>query len=229
MTRYLCIDTSVGSAVALVEDRTVVARDYSGDPRAHAEHLAGLVRTVCAVSAGEGLAGTFDAVVVGRGPAPYTGLRAGLVTARVAAYASSVPVYGVSSLEIVGRCALDQLAVDRVMVCTDARRKEVYAAEIVARGDDDVAVVGEHVVDTPEAIAQRAQAAGLTVAGPGAVLYADIFGSVSEVNMDVAVAARITQARIAAGEAPVNTEPLYLRRPDVQVSAAVAAHMGNSR
>ncbi len=41
-----------------------------------------------------------DAVAVGTGPAPFTGLRAGLVTARALGFAVGVPVHGVGSLEV---------------------------------------------------------------------------------------------------------------------------------
>ena len=64
-----------------------------------------------------------DAVVVGCGPGPFTGLRVGMATAAAYGHALGIPVYGV--------CSLDAIGVDTagdVLVVTDARRREVYWA-----------------------------------------------------------------------------------------------------
>ena len=46
-----------------------------------------------------------EAVAVGTGPGPYTGLRAGLVTARVLGSALGVPAIGVCTLDVIARAA----------------------------------------------------------------------------------------------------------------------------
>src|ERR1700744_6790740 len=64
-----------------------------------------------------------DAVVVGCGPGPFPGLRAGMSTAAAYGHALGSPVRGVCSLDAIGvRTAGDTLVV------TDARRREVYWA-----------------------------------------------------------------------------------------------------
>ena len=64
-----------------------------------------------------------DAVVVGCGPGPFTGLRAGMATAAAYGHALDIPVHGVCSLDAIGvRTTGDTLVV------TDARRREVYWA-----------------------------------------------------------------------------------------------------
>ncbi|OKL46055.1 tRNA (adenosine(37)-N6)-threonylcarbamoyltransferase complex dimerization subunit type 1 TsaB [Boudabousia marimammalium] len=222
MTKFLCIDTSAGSAVALVEDGEVLARDYSADPRAHAEHLAGMIRKVCGVNDNGPLLGRFNVVVVGRGPAPYTGLRAGLITARVLAKATGAALYGLSSLEILGRSALGHVSSGEVMACSDARRKEVYAAHLTAVGEDDIRLLGDYLVAPATEVAAVAEEAGVPAAGPGADLYAEAFSHrLGEVQLDVAAAARIVSARLVANpELELGTEPLYLRRPDVHMPKA---------
>ena len=86
------------------------------------------------------------------GPAPFTGLRAGLVTARALGRARGIPVHGVPSLDAVARAALDELADEgaTVLVTTDARRHEVYAARYRARGADDVECLDGPAVLTPD-------------------------------------------------------------------------------
>ncbi|MDO5494285.1 MAG: tRNA (adenosine(37)-N6)-threonylcarbamoyltransferase complex dimerization subunit type 1 TsaB, partial [bacterium] len=83
----LVIDTSAGSTVALVGD----AGEFRGghpDPRSHAEQLALALEGVLRAGPAP------EAVVVGTGPAPFTGLRAGIVTARAFAFARGLPLWG---------------------------------------------------------------------------------------------------------------------------------------
>lgn len=196
----LCIDTSAGSALALVDGERVERR-HSPDSRGHAEHLAPMLADL-------DLAG-LTRVVVGTGPAPFTGLRAGLVTGAAIGLARSVPVLGVSTLDGVARLALDQDP-GTVTVVTDARRKEVYAATYRARGTDDVERVGEFAVVKPADLDLRE---GSALVGAGTRLYPDELPG-RDLELDVAVFARIAAARLADGlEMP--TTPLYLRRPDI--------------
>lgn len=200
----LCLDTSAGSAAALVgrgEPRTAV------DPgtRAHAEHLAALVAQVLTDASPP------VAVVVGTGPAPFTGLRVGLVTAQAFALARGIEVLGVPSHDVLARQALDTGA-ERVTIVTDARRREVYAGTYEAAGPDDVRLVGELAVLSPGDVV------GSPRFGAGTRLYpADLPGT--ELELDVTVLARLARARLAAGT-PLPTAPLYLRRPDVHASTA---------
>ncbi|HEY9497212.1 MAG TPA: tRNA (adenosine(37)-N6)-threonylcarbamoyltransferase complex dimerization subunit type 1 TsaB, partial [Intrasporangium sp.] len=126
----LAIDTSTTAiSVALHDGGAVVAEQTTLDARAHAEHLAPNLQAALA-QAGAGPSDVTE-VVVGIGPGPFTGLRVGIVSGRTFAFALGVPVHGL--------CSLDALAHEswlgghrgRLLVATDARRKEVYAAEFV--------------------------------------------------------------------------------------------------
>ena len=110
----LCIDTSGATAVSIVRDGQVIGASRNESGRHHAESI-----TPCVLEALEdaGLPADashagLDAVCVGTGPAPFTGLRAGLVSARVFAKAAGIPVYGVCSLDAIARLALDHLSPD---------------------------------------------------------------------------------------------------------------------
>ena len=204
----LTIDTSTVSVIALIGQTSIVRR--SADSRHHAETLAPLVDEIIA----EG--GLPDLVVAGTGPAAFTGLRAGLVTARVLARAWNVPLIGVGSLEVLGRAALD-VSPGPVIAVGDARRKEVYAAEMVALGDDDVELIRGPEVLTPQELADRAP--GARFIGPGAALYSDVLPGGIDADIDPFVMVRLAQARLARADAgedvDLDTEPRYLRRPDI--------------
>ena len=74
----------------------ILARYESEDTRSHAEVMGPYARAALqdAGVRGEDL----DAILTGTGPGPFTGLRAGIVTARALGFAWSVPVYGMMSL-----------------------------------------------------------------------------------------------------------------------------------
>jgi tRNA threonylcarbamoyl adenosine modification protein YeaZ len=85
--------------VALHDGTHVLVETTTVDARRHGELLASSIDAVLA-EAGTGRL-DITAVAAGTGPGPYTGLRAGLVTARVLGSALGVPVYGVCTLDVV--------------------------------------------------------------------------------------------------------------------------------
>jgi tRNA threonylcarbamoyladenosine biosynthesis protein TsaB len=193
----LAIDTSAAVAVSLVDSGRVLAERTQFAPRGHAELLAGSVREVLAQA---GISGTdVESIVVGTGPAPFTGLRVGLISARSLAYAWNIPVRGVCSLDGIG------LAHPSATVVADARRKEVYWARYV----DGVRVEG------PSVCAPGDVPASAVVVGRGAALYPAVFPDAVAVDPDPAALVRVVEAALLAGESAFPTEPLYLRRPDV--------------
>lgn len=220
--RYLCLDTSAGASVALVDTDAVTPLGTAdlADPRAHSEQLAELVRTALARAGYDRLADAgIDRIVCGTGPAPFTGLRAGLVSARTFAVALGVPVVGVASIDALARATLDIVKPPSTLVVTlDARRREIYAAGYRALGANDVTRVWGPEVNTPAQIARRSGTDDL-IAGPGAALYPD------ELPCDVpqpdrveaATLARLAHARLSSGSslADLDTQPLYLRGADI--------------
>ena len=225
----LALDTSAGIAVSVVafgQDGVgqTVARAFVAEARRHAELLAPLIVQTLAE------AGThrtdLRAVVVGTGPAPFTGLRAGLVTARTLAFALGIPVHGVCSLDaLAAQAYADGVATEgEVLVVSDARRREVYAARYHAAGQNegpDVARVAGPVVDAPAVVAGTLGHGVVAVVGPGAPLYADQFGPLvgGPTTVDPAMLASLAVTRAARG-AELPTEPMYLRRPDVTPAAS---------
>ncbi|HEY1485211.1 MAG TPA: tRNA (adenosine(37)-N6)-threonylcarbamoyltransferase complex dimerization subunit type 1 TsaB, partial [Micromonosporaceae bacterium] len=113
--------TAAAVEVAVDGAVTVLASRVSIDARAHGELLA---PSIAAVLSEVGKApADLDAIVVGVGPGPFTGLRVGLVTAASLSDALGIPAYGVCSLDGIGASTSGH-----VLVATDARRREVYWA-----------------------------------------------------------------------------------------------------
>lgn len=92
MSNTLIIDTSFGSTVGIVGNEPIVETDS----RTHVERLQ---VNIAKVVENAGLkASDIDRVVVGVGPAPFTGLRAGLVAAKAIAFANNAEILGCDSL-----------------------------------------------------------------------------------------------------------------------------------
>ena len=150
----LAVDSStpaITAALAQVTTADVVLRAQRCwvDALAHGELLAPAVAEVL-TEAGARPA-DLAAIVAGVGPGPFTGLRVGLVTAASMGHALGVPTYGVCSLDALGWAATDPSrgGDDRVLVATDARRREVYWAVYAAgRRVTDPAVDAPAVVAT---------------------------------------------------------------------------------
>ncbi len=196
----VALDTSSAISVVITDDdaREALARESVFSPRGHAELLSDMVRK--ALASAEVTRADITAVVVGTGPAPFTGLRVGLVTARAFALAWRVPVWGVCSLDAIGAKHRDVLAV------ADARRREVYWA----RYAEGVRIDGPEVGAPLSVVVKKGEKA----MGRGAVLYPEVFPGAFDTDPDPLWLAKEAVRRVAAGEA-LPTEPLYLRRPDV--------------
>lgn len=219
----LALDTSSSVAVAVLSDAgDVLAAATSDEPRRHAELLAPMVATALADAGVDRR--ELTAVVAGTGPAPFTGLRVGLVTARTLALALGVPAWGVPSLDALAAAAARTAAAgSRVVVVTDARRREVYWASYrVEAGGGPRADEGPDIA-APAALRESGRLAGALVVGRGGLLHAGELGLADEPTLldpDPADLGRLALTRHAAG-VPLPTEPLYLRRPDAEPPAAV--------
>jgi len=163
------------------------------------------------------------AVAVGVGPGPYTGLRVGVVTARVLGAVLGIAVHGVCSLDVIA--AATSLAGGpgrEFLVATDARRKEVYWARYDAAGRR---LEGPGVGSA----ASIPGATQLPVAGAGGQLYPEAFGEViGPAYPDARTLCAIVAGQLGERPGPpwpavpspaaplLAAEPLYLRRPDAR-------------
>lgn len=192
-------DSGARPAVATLAARVKV------DARAHAEVLTPQILE-CLVEAGVSR-GELDAVVVGIGPGPFTGLRVGMATAAAFGDALGLPVHGVCSLDaIAADAAGEQRDPGELLIVTDARRREVYWAKYL----HGARVAGPEVnspVDVPVGDAAA-------IAGSAAhVDYYDLPVLPSETPSPAGLVA-VAAPALLAGTVPEALVPLYLRRPD---------------
>jgi tRNA threonylcarbamoyl adenosine modification protein YeaZ len=218
----LALDTATPAmTVALHDGSRVLAGQATVSSRRHGELLASMIEQVLA--AGGAARTDLEAIAVGTGPGPYTGLRAGLVTARVLASALNVPAVGVCTLDVIARAAAPAAAGREFIVAADARRKELYWARYAPTG----LRISDPAVSSPAEVALAATAPGAApsalsppwpVAGEGPVLYPELGACpIPPRYPDAAQLAEIAAERLAEGGPVEPPEPLYLRRPDAQV------------
>ena len=193
-------------SVALHDGEGIVSEAFAADGRRHGELLAPMIAKVMA-DVGASRA-DLTAVAVGVGPGPYTGLRVGVVTARVLGAVLGIPVHGVCSLDVIAAATPSGR---EFLVATDARRKEVYWARYDAAGRR----VEGPAVGSAGSIAGAAE---LPVAGTGGLLYPEAFGEViGPAYPDARTLCAVVARRAGAQTVPLlAAEPLYLRRPDVR-------------
>ena len=105
MGHVLAIDTSSGTSVAVLKDGVALAEIEIADTRSHTESI------------GDGINDTLKqagvtpnrikAVAVGRGPAPFTGLRVGIAAAIMFAEGAGAQLFGIVSLDAIAKQELD--------------------------------------------------------------------------------------------------------------------------
>ncbi|MGU3292112.1 tRNA (adenosine(37)-N6)-threonylcarbamoyltransferase complex dimerization subunit type 1 TsaB [Williamsia sp. M5A3_1d] len=213
----LAIDTStptVTTGVAEVTTRQGVevrAERTLSTPRGHAEVLTTLILE-CLAEAGAARS-DLDAVVVGCGPGPFTGLRVGMATAAAFADALAIPLHGV--------CSLDAIASDartgRVLVVTDARRREVYWALY-----GDRRRIAGPAVDTPTGLIDRLRGEEGVDVIVGSPEHTRMFGEQVDdaiTSPTTAGLASVARPAMESGADPEPVVPLYLRRPDAVATA----------
>lgn len=194
----LAFDTATDAAtVALLRDGDVL-----GERRTKAARLLADAEELCAAAGIQ--PAELDRLVAGTGPGGYTGLRMGLVTARVLAFSLGLDAAGVSTLDALAAGA------PGAEPLLDARRGQVFA-----RGTN-----GEPRVLAPEDLEVEP---GAVYVGDGAVRYRELVearGGVVPADDDES---HVPWARHHAGLArdfgPAELlEPLYLREPDAERS-----------
>ncbi len=197
----LAIDTATTDLVTgLVNTDTGESTDnILPGSRGHNENLVPAIQGLLA-DAGLTFA-DLGAVVVGVGPGPFTSLRIGMTTASAIAQARGIPVHGVTTHDAIAA----RVDVARVLVATDARRKEIYWATY----EDGRRTAGPDVVKPGDLVLPH----DVDVVSVPAHIDLDVAGE--RVDHTPRAAELVAAADLDAEPAPL--VPLYLRRPDAKV------------
>lgn len=213
--KILSLDTAMAACSAAVidtESPLPLAEAYVAMERGHAEAMPPMVAEVMAAS---GLAfSDINRIAVTTGPGTFTGVRIGLAFARGLGLALGIPVIGIDSLSAI---AANETALAALLVISDARNNEVYAAQFDA---ERKLISGPEV--TTAALASEGLSPDTLVLGTAAsalVAAAGGTGFASSTASPLPVAARF--ARLAASALPgPMPAPLYLRAPDAKQQSA---------
>ncbi len=204
----LGLDTAMVVTVGLARGGVPIGAAVIPDRMTQVEQLTPVIADVCR-EAGVRV-GQLDQIVVGLGPGPFTGLRVGIVTARILAEVVEADLHGICSLDGIAADFASSPApgsLDRpggpaadFVVATDARRREIYWA---LYGADGVRRDGPYV-------SLPADAPRRPTIGPAADLYPELLQAVpGPRSLDPSVLAVRGPKLPGAGQ-----QPLYLRRPD---------------
>jgi tRNA threonylcarbamoyladenosine biosynthesis protein TsaB len=231
--RILALDTATENcSAALLVDGRLAVREHLAE-RGHGAAILPMIEEVLA-EAGATLTGV-DAIAFGRGPGSFTGVRLAASVTQGLAYGAGVPVVPVSDLRALAyRVFEGHAGAQRVLVCNDARMREVYWA-CFSRSPHDPAmpVTAERVSDPGEVVlpADWAGDATLLGAGTGFAAYPQLTGlipggpaSIGALYPRAAEVARLAVPEVAAGRvlSPEMALPVYLR--DNVVQAPTAGH-----
>ena len=203
MGAMLAIDTSAGTSVALFRNGKLVAERNITDNMKHAETVGSAIAEVMAEAGVTGQ--NVIEVVVGRGPAPFTGLRVGIAAAIMFAEGSGAALSGLVSLDAIALTALKTVsasAAKPLLITTDARRSEVYWALYSGLSADGTPIrVEGPQVSKPAALAEMLEARNLEPLTTEAVITGSALGELAE-------------ALRADGQLERDVTALYLRAPD---------------
>lgn len=186
----LAIDTSAGTSAAVFDGDRRLSFVQFDDPFGHAENIGLAISQALADSKVDSI--QLTAVAIGRGPAPYTGLRVGMAAGTSFATALNLPLYGVMTLDAVAHSHGD----DHVVVVADAKRRELF----VAAYQDGVRTFGPEVLQPSD----LGRFEG----------YQEVQGT-----CDASLIGKFAHFALANGHDLSDLSALYLRSPDVAPSA----------
>ena len=200
--RFAAIETSTEwCSVALWSDGEIAALERRAGNR-HSELALPMLEQLLKGS-------SIEAVAFGAGPGAFTGLRIACALAQGLAFARSLPVIGISTLEALAQ----ESGAARVVACIDARMSEVYYAALEKRAGRWHEVVAAQCV-APKS-APRPPGEGWVGCGNGFAVYGSMGMSrvFPDVHPTALAVAQLAAPRLAAGEGvdAAQALPVYLR------------------
>ena len=217
----LGIETSTPQAsVAIGSEQGVVAAALVSRGASYNEFLLPAMR-FCMDEAGIGYR-NLGAVAVDVGPGLFTGMRVGVATAKAIAHTLSIPIVGITSLDLLAYSV--RYASKTICAVLDARRNEVFYA-FYRSSPGGVQRMTDYRVEKPGqlAIGIASRPEEVLLVGSGALLYREVFddlgtlvevGSMGQAFPDAKSLVELGMPRLVREDfdSPYHLAPLYLRR-----------------
>lgn len=220
--RVLAIETvETTGSVALLEDEALLAQRSLAANQGSARALAPAIAELFKESGWP--AATVELVAVATGPGSFTGLRIGVTTAKVFAYASGCQVIGVGTMEALAAHVPESIS--RFSAVVDAFRGELFVADFERAHGELTRSRPTRIEPAESWIAGLA--AGAVVTGPGLTRYASQLGS-AVIALEsrlwtptAAVVGQMGRRAFLAGErtSPFELVPRYFRRSAAEEKA----------
>ena len=127
----LALDTSTEAcSVALLHNGERIYLDELAE-RTHTKRILPMIEQLLAQS--ELKLNQIDALVFGRGPGSFTGVRVGASVAQGLAFGADLPVIPISNLTAMAQAAYEQYQAEQVAAAIDARMNEMYFSQLKAQ------------------------------------------------------------------------------------------------
>jgi tRNA threonylcarbamoyladenosine biosynthesis protein TsaB len=232
--RVLALDTTTRSgSVALLDNDRVVEERPGDAARAQVERLPH--ELIALAEAHDVALADIDLFAVATGPGSFTGLRIGIAIVQGLAFVHGKRIAGVSALDAAAHVAGVDARPDSVIAAwMDAHRREIFGAlyRVTAAPLFDPArltTIEEASVGDPIATLRRwrsALAADTIFVGDGALMHADVIAreipSMRSAGAPLLAGAigRLASAHARQGltVTAAGIQPLYVRRPDVELA-----------
>ena len=231
----LGLDTATPqTSVALGSQRGPTAQMALSVGRSHEEVLAPAIDHILRWS--ELSLRQVSGIAVGIGPGLFTGLRVGVETARTLAQVLTIPIVGISSLDVL---AFPLRGARRsIGVVIDARRGEVFFG-MYRPTPGGVTRTAEPIVCSPDALAAELEASSeeVVLVGDGALRYRHELGrlggqvELASASLAYPQATSLVELSIPRLERqefdrPFDVLPLYLRKSDAEIGWDKRARAG---
>ncbi len=214
--KVLGIDSALSACSAAVWNQTVSASDFKLMSFGHVETLAPMIQGVMEKS---GLSFfELDLIAVTVGPGSFTGLRAGLSTAKGLGLALKIPVHGVTTLEAVAFAAKREYSHkinSHIAVVLETRRDDLYFQQF----DETATPEGTAVARSLDEIVDSLPKGQISLCGDGAdkllaTLPKSRYREIQKLkNVDSPNAIDVAQIAFNRMEKPLNAEPFYIHPP----------------
>ena len=215
----LAVDTATEACSAALLSKGVVYQRFDVVPRQHHSLIFEMCQAVLAEAKTD--ITELDALVYGRGPGAFTGVRIAASLAQGLAYAHTLPVVAISDLQAVALQALEHSDEIQALVAMDARMGEVYYGYFEKDGNLVKAITDESIA-TPEKLVVPDTFRGIAI-GNAVLLYRSVLEQTLGGRLkcyapelpQASTLLRLAMPPLASGDTLTANQalPVYLRHP----------------